>query len=538
VGADSSTATQSAYVVRGAVSPEAITTSLHALLPARQRPIARHRFTLLDTFDGRVRRAGTRLIRVGVEGAAAPCELRCGNHLAVRLRQPVNFAWDLPDGPLQQALAPVIGVRRLIEQADAEQYGSLLEVLDGRGKTVARLRIESGRARLPTSASGWQPLPTMITLTGMRGYEDAYRQLVPVIESRPGLESCPDGLDGIVLREIGALEPRDVSSPGIELTRTARAGAGARQIHLALLGIINANEPGLRASLDTEFLHDFRVAIRRTRSLLGQLKQVFPAEALEHFATEFSWLGRLTGPPRDLDVLSLSLSLSLKPCLKLSVEGCQEDVPADDMEALTAFLNDIREQEHHRLVEALDSGRYRRLLSEWHAFLERPGQSDPTARNANLLLKDVVSKRAWRLSRRIVDSAETIDDRAPAERLHEVRIDAKKLRYLIDVTPNFYAAADLERVLRALKKLQRVLGDFNDAHVQGERLLQCGRAMGAAGAPAGALLAVGRLSEQSRQRRDQLRGGVLQGLARFRARDTRSACRRAFKPAGAVERTR
>jgi CHAD domain-containing protein len=201
-------------------------------------------------------------------------------------------------------------------------------------------------------------------------------------------------------------------------------------------------------------------------------------------------------------------------------------------------LNDIREQEHHRLVEALDSGRYRRLLSEWQAFLEQPSRSDPTARNANLLLKDVVSKRAWRLSRRIVDSAETLDDHAPAERLHEVRIDAKKLRYLIDVTPNFHNAADLECVLRALKKLQRVLGDFNDAHVQGERLLECGRAMGAAGAPAGALLAVGRLSEQSRQRRDQLRGRVLEGLALFRARDTRSACRRAFKPTGAVERTR
>jgi CHAD domain-containing protein len=538
VGADSSTATQSAYIVRGAVSPEAIATSLHALLPARQRRIARHRFTLLDTFDGRVRRAGTRLVRVGVEGASAPCELRCGSHLAVRLQRPVNFAWDLPDGPLQQALAPVIGVRRLLDQADAEQYGSLLEILDGRGKTVARLRIESGRARLPTSVSGWQPLPTVITLTGLRGYEEEYRQLVPVIESRPGLESCPDGLDGIVLREVGAPEPRDVSSPGIDLARTVRAGAGARQIHLALLEIINANEPGLRANLDTEFLHDFRVAIRRTRSLLGQLKQVFPAAAVEHFATEFSWLGRLTGAPRDLDVLGLSLELSLKLSLKLSLEGRQRDIPADDMESLTAFLNNIRDVEHQRLVEALDSDRYRRLLPEWQAFLEQPSRSDPTAGNANVLLKDVVSKRAWRLTRRIVDSAETLDDHAPPERLHEVRIVAKKLRYLIDVTPSFHDAADLECVLRALKKLQRVLGDFNDAHVQGERLLECGRAMGAAGAPAGALLALGRLSEQSRQRRDQLRGRVLEGLALFRARDTRSACRRAFKPTGAAERTR
>ena len=88
----------------------------------------------------------------------------------------MSFAWDLPDGPLQQALAPVIGVRRLLAQADAEEYGSLLDILDDRNKTVARLRIESGRARLPMSRNAWRPLPTMITLTGLRGYEDVYER--------------------------------------------------------------------------------------------------------------------------------------------------------------------------------------------------------------------------------------------------------------------------------------------------------------------------------------------------------------------------
>ena len=66
----------------------------------------------------------------------------------------------LPDGPLQRLLASVVGVRRLLAQAEAEEYGSLLEVLDDRGKTVARVRIESGRARLPTSRAAWHPLPT------------------------------------------------------------------------------------------------------------------------------------------------------------------------------------------------------------------------------------------------------------------------------------------------------------------------------------------------------------------------------------------
>ena len=322
---------------------------------------------MLDTFDGRVRRAGARLTRAGVNGTSTLAwqPRGGGSRLAVRLKQPVSFAWDLPDGPLQQVLAPVIGVRRLLAQADAEEYGSLLEILDDRGKTVARLRIESGRARLPMSRDAWQPLPTMVTLTGLRGYEDVYERLVPVIESRPGIESCPEGLHGVMLRQARrAGTRRCLSSPRVDLAPTVRADVGARQIHLALLGILVANEPGLRANLDTEFLHDFRVAVRRTRSLLGQIRHVFPPDVVEHFSTEFSWMGRLTGPPRDMDVLVLAL------------REHRGDVPAADMEALTAFLGEAQQQEHQRLVEALDSDRYRRLLSEWEAFLERPVPSE------------------------------------------------------------------------------------------------------------------------------------------------------------------
>jgi CHAD domain-containing protein len=301
---------------------------------------------------------------------------------------------------------------------------------------------------------------------------------------------------------------------------------GARQIHRALLGAIVAGEPGLRASLDTEFLHDFRVAIRRTRSLLRQVRYVWDPGAVEHFSSEFSWIGRVAGPPRDVDVLMLAL------------REHRGVVPADDMDVLMAFLGQLQRQEYGGLVAALDSVRYRRLLADWQTFLDRPTASAPEARNSERRFVDVVAHRAWRLSRRIGASAKTIDEHSSPERLHAIRIDAKKLRYLIDVTPRFYDAGDLECVLGALKKLQRVLGDFNDAHLQEARLLDCGRTLGAAGGPAGALLALGRLAEQSRQRSESLRGEVLDRLAQFRRHETRAACRRAFKDASRTGRAR
>lgn len=509
--------TESVFRASADLPADAIRRSLEALLKTRHHAIPKHRFTVLDTFDGRVRRAGACLTRDSNHGPTTVSWQTSvgGGKVAARLDRPASFAWDFPKGPLQQRVASVIGPRRLLAQADAEEYGSLLDVLDERGKTVARLRIASGQAKLPVPTAAWQPLPTLITLTALRGYEDAYRRLVPVLESRPGLEHCSEGRLAVLLGHVGASPCADVSLPAVELTPAVRADAGAREIHLALLRILEANEPGLRADVDTEFLHDFRVAVRRTRSLLGQVRHVFPSKAVQHFSTEFSWLGRLTGPPRDLDVLLLALR--------------RGDELADvHREPLIAALSAIQRQEHDRLIEALDGARYRALLSEWRSFLEERVVPEPDAVNAGAPLADVVSRRAWRLSRRIARKAEVLCAGTPADDIHAIRIDAKKLRYLIDVTPGFRDDADLAFVLKALKALQRVLGDFNDADVQERRLLEYGSAIGA-GAPPDVFMTLGRMSERRRHRRDALRQEVIEALSAFRARDTMAVCRRAFK---------
>src|SRR5262245_9956070 len=277
VNTSRSSTPESAYIVGEAVSAETIVESLQALVPMRRQSIRRQRVTLLDTFDGRIRRAGASVTRRRVNGTAMMAwQTRRGAPPVTATVDPtVAFIWDIPEGPFQRRLAPIVGVRRLLAQADAEEHGTLLEVLDDQGKTRARLRIESGRTRSPGSEHPWQPVPTVITLTSLRGYAGTYERLVPIIRSRPGIESCPEGFYGVMLRRTGAPDGASLSlpcpDPGVE------ASEGVRRIHLALLGMLTANEPGLRADLDTEFLHDFRVAVRRTRSLLRQVRNVFPA---------------------------------------------------------------------------------------------------------------------------------------------------------------------------------------------------------------------------------------------------------------------
>src|SRR5215468_4202272 len=106
-----STPRESTYVVSDDIPAQTIARSLQALLPTRHRVIGRQRFTLLDTIDGRVSRAGARLTHSGDDGRTIISWKTSGTgaELAVRLPQPASFAWEFPDGALYRAIAPVIG---------------------------------------------------------------------------------------------------------------------------------------------------------------------------------------------------------------------------------------------------------------------------------------------------------------------------------------------------------------------------------------------------------------------------------------------
>ena len=82
----------------------------------------------------------------------------------------------------------------------------------------------------------------------------------------------------------------------------------------------------------------------------------------------------------------------------------------------------------------------------------------------------------------------------------------------------------------SLKKLQTVLGDFNDAQVQERNLLDSGRALVEAGAgESAALLTVGRLAENARNRAASLRAQVDRELSRFCKDGVRADFCRLFK---------
>ncbi|MFZ1548678.1 MAG: CHAD domain-containing protein, partial [Candidatus Nitrotoga sp.] len=295
-----------------------------------------------------------------------------------------------------------------------------------------------------------------------------------------------------------------------------------RSILLRLLEIMEANEWGIKADLDTEFLHDFRVAVRRSRSALGQIRGVLPHKIWDKFSRKYEWLGEITGPTRDLDVYLLNFG-AYKNSLPLPVR--------DDLDPLYYFLEKHREIEHKKLVMHLESARYKKMIAAWLAYLKAPLSARTTLPAARCPTLDVANQRIWRMARRVIKAGEAINASSPPEDLHELRKACKKLRYLMEFFQSLYPPDEIGQLIKALKFLQNQLGKYQDLHVQIASLATFRTQMKAESEAADrTLVAIDIVMQTLEQRQSQVRKMFKARFASFSKNKNRVAFRRLFKP--------
>ncbi len=256
-------------------------------------------------------------------------------------------------------------------------------------------------------------------------------------------------------------------SSKIRLDRDEPAGPAAARVLRGLLAVGDANLPGALADADPEFLHDYRVSLRRTRSVQRQLRQLFETGSLERSRGEFKWLQQVTGDARDLDVYLLGF------------ERLRETLPAPvsaDLEPLLVVLRERQARAHTTMAQALRSDRAHAARADWEALLdqldrrpngarrERAGADRPYREGP---IGEISSARIVHVYRRIVRAGKAIAVDSPPEDLHELRKQGKELRYLLEL---FGAPLRGEQavapVIKSLKRLQDVLGRHQDQVVQ------------------------------------------------------------------------
>ena len=185
-----------------------------------------------------------------------------------------------------------------------------------------------------------------------------------------------------------------------QLKPKKRSDASAKVILRYLFEIMKANEAGIKADIDTEFLHDYRIAIRRTRSALSQIRNVFPAEVTEYFKGEFRTLGQRTSDLRDLDVYLMS------------EDEFEARLPAamhQDIVPLFEHLRLLREQALEEVREGLSSSEYAKVLGEWEAFLSKLDITFNRQRSRKQQLKEILDPFREEYDLIILDTPPTIN---------------------------------------------------------------------------------------------------------------------------------
>jgi CHAD domain-containing protein len=484
--------------------------------PGRARNADR---VLLDTFDGRLRAAGLRAEWPARRTAALQLVLHePGRPLrrAEVARAAAVAAAALPPGPLKEKLAPVLEERALLPVGRVSSHVLPIAVLNADAKTVVRLAVE--RITAPDG------LPARVRVEAVRGYEKEFERAVVRLRDELGLAPATTPLFDVAVRAAGG-RPEGVSSKvAVQLEPEMRTDVAAGLVLARLADIAEDNVSGTLDDLDTEFLHDLRVAVRRTRSVLRELAGVHAPGPRRRLRGELRWAQELTGPVRDLDVQLLEWE---------QLTRLLDERQVARLEPLRELVVRRRAQELTRLRRGLRSRRFSALLAEWRALAGAPaGADDPAERpRAALAVEVVAADRIRAVYRRMVRDGRAIAADSPDEDLHELRKRGKELRYLLELFGGLFPRDVVRPMVAALKGLQDVLGRFQDRSVQADSLRASAERLAAVPGGPDALLAVGALISALEADQRTARAAFADRFAAFAAREQRELVKATFTKA-------
>ena len=487
--------------------------------PEAAVPSARRR-TWLDTFDWRLYRAGL-MLQFG------PAR-RGGRLLLSRVdgtpqaEQPVTGwpprrpALDLPPGPVRDRIMVLISPRALLPIVRAASTISVMRLLNADGKTVARLAAEhitvTAVAAGPTAAGSISvgttaELPLRLAVGTVRGYPAQARKAAGLLAEVAGVSHTSQSVFIAALTALGRHPADYTSGVDTEITATMPGSIAVARLLLRLLDTLEQNVDGVLRDIDTEFLHDLRVAVRRTRSAIKLLREVLPADLAKHYAAEFKWLGDLTTPTRDLDVHLLGFG---------SMTGQLVAASPADLEPFRAFLVRRRAREFRRLATALRGPRFRAITDDWRKMLLEIRDAAPRRRRREPTAAGLALRTTERAFGRVVAQGDAITQDSPPESLHDLRKRAKELRYLLEFFAPLHDPVAYRKVVGDLKSLQDCLGDFQDSQVQREEIHALADAMLAErAAPAATLLAMGEIAAKLTLSQAEARADFARRFARF-----------------------
>lgn len=416
-----------------------------------------------------------------------------------------SSADQLPVGPWRRSLGDLLGIRALVPIAEAEVTSTEITATDKRDKKVAGALIE-------TVAPADSEPTTFVRVVSVRGYDAEAADLATRLG---GLEDLrPSKLHPLSAATIGGRTP---GTSGTEVRVTLVPDQSAISAIADMLRnfhrVMSTLEPWLVNAPDIEFLHDWRVALRRSRSVLKLARDIIPQRDLEMWRPRLRDLQQRSGELRDLDVFVLEFD---------SYVDLVPDEFAADLDPLRELLHSRRRAARDEFEHYVSSRDHDRLRADYGAFIDRLAHTEPTeeviaaAPDAAEPIRSTGVARIRKAHRRVIKRGRKIRPDSPAGDLHDVRIATKELRYAIELHSSILAKKDVKALLKRLKRLQDVLGAFQDAEAHASAMGLFADYLVATGdAPARSIMAIGVLSQAFTDRNAELRDRFDEVFARF-----------------------
>jgi CHAD domain-containing protein len=362
---------------------------------------------------------------------------------------------DWPVGPAReivtrlregQTLAELLTIRQRRARRSVEQGERAVGVLsldtvetdiDGRKRVSREIELE---------------LDSTGTMDDLRAIGAALQPYKLKAQSKSKFERALSRLDGAPTRAAA----RKKKAPGVRVDEPlVEAGRKILRFHCERM---LANEEGTREGKDIEALHHMRVATRRQRAAFRIVAPYFRRRAIRGFQDDMRSAAGYLGAVRDLDVLIEA------------AEGYRSSLGADAAGALEPLLDEWRGQRsaaRDELLAYLSGDDYQAFKKRYGEFLSSPGAGVKDAAPDDLpephLVRHILPVEIWNHYGR-VRAYETVLGWASIETIHALRIEAKRLRYLLEAFSEALGPG-VAPAVEDVVGLQNYTGEMHDVDV-------------------------------------------------------------------------
>ncbi len=411
-----------------------------------------------DTFDWKLLRKDLTLFRESQNFYLSSLDNKVQiDKIEVNKKNSLSFWQDFPDSTLKEKLKTNLSIRAITQIINLETREKVIKILNDNEKTVVMVSLNKVYR---FNRSNKIFISNEVRVIPIRGYEDEFAKVVDFMPDL-GLKETKKNLISSILEDKKNKSGNYTGKLNITLTREMTATDAAKTIFFDLVKTVKQNEDGIKKNIDTEFLHDFRVAVRRIRSALTQIKEVFPEKDVKRFKKNFAILGKNTNRLRDLDVYLLE---------KEKYTQMLSDDLSSGLETVFTKLTHERKTEQKKLTRFIKTEKYKKIIINFETYLEKTSSDSQNAPNSNVKILELACRFIWKKYNQILKKGRKINDSTPDPVLHELRIECKKLRYLLEFFSSLFPENETSIIIKHLKKLQDNLGDFNDLYVQQQSL--------------------------------------------------------------------